>query len=237
MSVGNLTESKKILIIEDETPIADLLAYSLTKEGFITCIANDGYNGLKNIETFNPDMILLDIMLPDISGFEVCKKITEEYVIPIVMITAKNDISDKIQGIELGADDYITKPFNIKEAIVRIKAIFRRIELTTEDNKTVGSIITIGTSIKIYKEERKIVKSGKELDFTHKEFDLLMFLAENRGKVFSRADLLDKVWGFEYAGDTRTVDIHIQRIRKKLQEDKSVSVIETVFGIGYKLVG
>ncbi|MFD3155896.1 response regulator transcription factor [Haloimpatiens sp. FM7330] len=229
--------NKKILIIEDEEPIADLLSYSLKKEGFRTEIANEGKVGINKVKKFIPDMILLDLMLPDISGFDVCREISKNYSIPIVMITAKSDTMDKILGIELGADDYITKPFNIREAIARIKAIFRRIELTEEHNiEGKANVIKLKKGIEIYKEERKVLKDDVEIDFTNKEFELLTFLAENKKRIFSRSELLDKVWGFEYAGDTRTVDIHVQRIRKKLDEDKKSSVIETVFGIGYKLI-
>lgn len=226
---------RKILIIEDEAPIADLIRYSLKKEGYIVNVENDGNHGINAAKTFNPDLIILDLMLPDISGFDVCRMIANEYSIPIIILTAKNDINDKILGIELGADDYITKPFDMRESIARIKAVFRRIDLTNARSHCCN-IIKIGRNIEINMDERNVSKDGETVELTHKEFDLLAFMAENRGRVFTREQLLDKVWGFEYAGDTRTVDIHIQRIRRKLDSNKSNSIIETVFAVGYKLI-
>ncbi|KGK86598.1 response regulator transcription factor [Clostridium sp. HMP27] len=230
-------EQKKILIIEDEDYILDLLSYSLKKEGFITKVASNGEKGLELVQDFKPDLLILDLMLPDISGFEICKKVSKEYTIPIVMITAKSDTIDKILGIELGADDYITKPFDMREVIVRIKAIFRRIELISEAIETEEfESIKVSNYIDVYKEKREVLKNNSRVELTNKEYDLLVFLAENKGRVFSRSELLDKVWGFEFVGDTRTVDIHVQRLRKKLDENKGTSFIETVFGIGYKLI-
>lgn len=228
---------KKILIIEDEVSISDLLSYSLRKEGFVIKVAPNGEQGLKLIAEFNPHLILLDLMLPDMSGFEICKRVTNEYIIPIIMITAKSDTVDKILGMELGADDYITKPFDIREVIVRIKAIFRRIELISESAEmNEFEVIRPGNGIELFKDKREVFKNGSRVELTNKEYDLLLFLAENKGKVYSRADLLDKVWGFEFVGDTRTIDIHVQRLRKKLDESKRISLIETVFGIGYKFI-
>jgi DNA-binding response OmpR family regulator len=228
---------KKVLIIEDEVYIADLLSYSLSKEGFITKVTLNGQEGLEAVQDFKPDLFILDLMLPDISGFEICKKISKEYSLPIVIITAKADTIDKILGIELGADDYITKPFDIREVIVRIKAIFRRIELVSESSEIENfETVKVGACIEIYKAKREVLKNNHRVELTNKEYDLLLFLSENKGRVFSRSELLDKVWGFEFVGDTRTVDIHIQRLRKKLDEYKGMSIIETVFGIGYKLI-
>ncbi|WP_238881900.1 response regulator transcription factor [Clostridium sp. YIM B02551] len=228
---------KKILIIEDEDYISDLLSYSLKKEGFITEIAENGEKGMKLIVEYKPDLLILDLMLPDISGFEICKRVSKEYTIPVVMLTAKSDTIDKILGIELGADDYITKPFDIREVVVRIKAIFRRIGQISESTTTNKfEVIKLSSDTEIYKDKREVIKDNYRVELTNKEFDLLLFLAENRGRVFSRADLLDRVWGFEFVGDTRTVDIHVQRLRKKLDKNKGISIIETVFGVGYKLV-
>ncbi|MDD7793591.1 response regulator transcription factor [Clostridium sp. 'White wine YQ'] len=230
-------EQKKILIIEDEDYISDLLSYSLRKEGFITEIAENGEIGMKLIAEYKPDLLILDLMLPDISGFEICKRVSKEYTIPVVMLTAKSDTIDKILGIELGADDYITKPFDIREVVVRIKAIFRRIGQISESTVTNKfEVIKLSSDTEIYKDKREVIKDNYRVDLTNKEFDLLLFLAENRGRVFSRAELLDRVWGFEFVGDTRTVDIHVQRLRKKLDKNKGISIIETVFGVGYKLV-
>ncbi|PRR78069.1 Transcriptional regulatory protein YycF [Clostridium liquoris] len=227
--------NKKILIIEDETAISDFMCYSLNKEGYIVKAFENGEDGIKALESFKPNLIILDLMLPDVSGFDICKKVTNTFNIPIIIITAKCDITDKLLGMELGADDYITKPFDMREVLVRIKTIFRRIELTKEIVNNEENELIIQKYIEIYKDERKVLKDGQPVELTPKEFDLLLFLAENAGKVFSRAQLLDKVWGFEYIGDTRTVDIHVQRIRKKLDKMKNYSIIETVFGVGYKL--
>lgn len=229
---------KKILIIEDEDSISDLISYYLEKEGFITKVADNGLRGLSLVQDFMPDLILLDLMLPDIDGFEVCKRISGDNIIPIIMITAKSDTIDKILGMELGADDYITKPFDIREVIVRIKSIFRRIDLTSESVETNDLIvIKLDKGIQIYIERHEVLKNNEKIELTNKEYELLLFLAKNKGKAISRNELLDKVWGYDFIGDSRTVDIHIQRIRKKLDESKSASLIETVFGVGYKFMG
>ncbi len=228
--------SKRILIIEDEESIAELLCYSLEKEGFTTKAAHNGGDGIRLLEEFNPDMIILDLMLPDTNGFDVCKEIIKTHNTPIVMLTAKSDIVDKILGIELGADDYITKPFDIREVITRIKSIFRRIELTQDSNtKDNNRQIKLGENIRILPQKREVYHQDSPVLLTNKEFELLLFLVSNRGIVFSRAQLLDNVWDFEYAGDTRTVDIHIQRLRKKLLQNNCNSIIETIYGIGYKM--
>ena len=228
-------ENSKILIIEDEETIADILSYSLKQEGYSVQIAYEGKKGIELARNFSPDMILLDLMLPDISGFEVCKQISREFSIPIIMITAKSDMMDKIIGIELGADDYITKPFNIREVTARIRSIFRRIELTSEvPLSKEDSIIKLKNGVTINKQERNVMKDDIKIELTNKAFELLLFLAENKKIVFSRGDLLDKVWGFEYVGDSRTVDIHVQRVRKKLDDNEKSSIINTIFGVGYK---
>ncbi|WP_207953438.1 response regulator transcription factor [Paenibacillus agricola] len=229
--------NRKILIIEDEVNISDILSHYLRNEGFQTKVANCGNQGLQLVQEFLPDLVLLDLMMPDIDGFEVCKRITANYIIPIIMITAKSDDIDKILGMELGADDYITKPFNIREVSVRIKSIFRRIDLISEaavDQE--HKAIKIGKEIEIYKERHEIYKNGKQIEFTNKEYELLVYLAEHKGRAITREELLDQVWGYEFIGDGRTVDIHVRRVRKKLNEDKHTSIIETIFGVGYKLV-
>ncbi|QQZ59120.1 response regulator transcription factor [Paenibacillus sonchi] len=228
---------KKILLIEDEDSIRDLLAYILRKEGYVTKEAATGTQGLEILQNFKPDMLLLDLMLPDMSGFDICKQVSLNSAIPVIMITAKSDTMDKILGMEIGADDYITKPFDSREVIARIRAIFRRIELIEGalENDT-SEIIHLESEVLIHRGRREVLKRGIKVGLTNKEYDLLLFFAEHKDRVFSRFDLLDKVWGFDFAGDTRTVDIHVQRIRKKLDEEHNLSMIETVFGIGYKLV-
>ncbi|MFF2092778.1 MULTISPECIES: response regulator transcription factor [Paenibacillus] len=225
-------EKTKILIIEDEEAIADLLAYGLTKEGYLTQTAASGADGLREMERFRPDFLLLDWMLPDQSGLEVCKKVTASYNIPILMITAKSDITDKILGLEFGADDYITKPFDLREVIARIRTILRRMaQANRSGSEEPENEVIRFKNIEIIRSERLVRKSGDAVDMTPKEFDLLVKLCSSRGRIFTREELLELVWGYDYVGETRTVDNHIQRLRKKLDAN---DFITTVFGIGYK---
>ncbi|WMM23394.1 response regulator transcription factor [Tissierella sp. MB52-C2] len=225
-------EYKKILIIEDEIPIADLLAYGLKKAGFDCRTSNNGAEGLKLVEEFNPDLLLLDWMLPDVSGIDICKLITEKNNIPIIMLTAKSDIEDKVLGLEFGAEDYITKPFDMREVVARIKTIFRRVysfdEQSIEENKK----YQFG-DIEISEIEHTVKKNEEIIELTPKEYDLLLILYKNRGRVFSRDQLLNSIWEYDFTGDTRTVDMHIQRLRKKLDLN---DLIKTVFGVGYKFI-
>lgn len=229
--------NKKILIIEDEESIGDILSYALSKEGFLTKVANNGAKARELLDKFIPNLVILDLMLPDINGLDLCKLITKNYNVPIIMITAKSDPVDKILGIELGADDYITKPFNIREVIARVKALFRRIELISSNVSSYNSnVIKLRDNIEIHTDERSVIKDNSIVDLTNKEYDLLLYLAQNKGRILSRSQILDSVWGIDFVCDTRTVDIHVQRVRKKLDENKNNSIIETAFGIGYKLV-
>lgn len=217
----------KVLIVDDEPAIVDLIKINLELEGLETISCYSGKEAVKYAQTFNPDLILLDIMLPDMNGFEVCKAI-QRLNIPVIMLTAKNDIKDKLYGLELGADDYITKPFDSRELIARIKTILRRIDkysVKEDTNITVG-LIVINTI------ERTVQIDGIDTTLTPKEFDLLLLFCENQRKVFSRENILELVWGYEFIGDSRTVDMHVQRLRKKL--GKCNSYIKTIFGIGYK---
>ncbi|MFB6365585.1 winged helix-turn-helix domain-containing protein [Paenibacillus elgii] len=220
----------KILIIEDDAPIADLLTYGLSIEGFETRATANGAAGMMELQQFQPDLLLLDWMLPDQSGLDICKKVTASYNIPIMMITAKSDITDKILGLEFGADDYITKPFDLREVVARIRTILRRVDQANKGKHTERKAIRF-KQIEIIVEEHLVKKGNIAVDLTPKEFDLLMTLIEHRGKTFTRSELLDIVWGYDFAGDTRTVDTHIQRLRKKLDAS---DLITTVFGIGYK---
>ena len=217
----------KVLIVDDEPAIVDLIKINLELEGFETVSCHSGKEAVTLAQSTGPDLILLDIMLPDLNGFEVCKAI-QDLNIPIIMLTAKNDIKDKLYGLELGADDYITKPFDGRELIARIKTILRRVDkynAKDDTNVTVGPIV-----INII--ERIVHIDGIETPLTPKEFDLLMLFCENQRKVFSREDILELVWGYEFIGDSRTVDMHVQRLRKKL--GKHNSCVKTIFGIGYK---
>ncbi|QHT61596.1 response regulator transcription factor [Paenibacillus lycopersici] len=225
-------DKTKILIIEDEEAIADLLAYGLEREGFLARTASNGADGLKELERFRPNLLLLDWMLPDQSGLDICKRVTANYNLPILMITARSDITDKILGLEFGADDYITKPFDLREVIARIRSILRRIAQAgqIEDAASGDNVIRL-RNIDVAPAERLVTKDGEPVELTPKEFDLLLTLLGNRGRIYSRTELLDLVWGYDFPGDTRTVDTHIQRLRKKLDAG---DLITTVFGIGYK---
>lgn len=228
MEINEISE-KSILVIEDDIPMADLICYSLRKEGFIVNSIDNGCQALDFIEKNNlPDLILLDLNLPDINGLDICKKIMASYCIPVIILTAKDTIIDKVRGFESGADDYITKPFDLLELTFRVKAVLRR-------SKSVSNkkLISVSNKVLINADERKVLKNDKLVDLTLKEFELLMFLIKNKGKVLSRQQILDQVWGMEFYGDTRTVDNHIKMLRKKLDDNSEVSFIETVYGIGY----
>lgn len=224
---------KTILIIEDEAAIMELLFYALRREGFHCIGEPTGRGGLTRIQPDKPDLLLLDLMLPDMDGMDVCKKVKSEHRIPVIILTAKSDIVDKISGFNYGADDYITKPFDVREVAARVKAAFRRIEEIVGKNKTQGQI-ALGENICVNVQAHKVTNNGQTVILTPKEFELLHLLAENKGVVFSRDKLLDRVWGYDCAVDTRTVDIHILRLRKKLGDNGSL-LIQTVFGIGYKI--
>lgn len=227
--------NNNILIIEDDECIREILTYSLKEESFKVFEASTGVEGLKILENQYIELIILDLMLPDISGFEICKKVSLEYKTPIIMLTAKNDIMDKVVGLELGADDYITKPFDIREVVARAKVSIRRIEQFKDINDK-HNTIKLEKNITIFKDSYEVFQEDKLINLTAKEYELLCTLAENRGKVFSRDKLLETVWGFDFEGESRTVDVHIQRLRKKLSSDKDTSVIKTVFGVGYKVL-
>lgn len=219
----------KILVIEDEKPIAELLRYGLEQEGFSVEIALNGQAGLRALERNRPNLILLDLMLPDTDGLQICRRVTMEKNIPIIIVSAKNDQVDKLIGLEYGADDYITKPFDIREVILRIKSILRRISKTKEADT---AEVLVWGEVQLNLARHEALRSGKPIDLTPKEFALLETLIRGRGRVLTRGELLEKVWEFEYLGDTRTVDIHIQRLRRKLGDEK---LIVTVFGVGYKI--
>lgn len=225
--------NKTILIIEDEEDIRDILIHYLKKEGFNVLEAENGERGIEIAKKEFVDLILLDLMLPNMSGYE----INSIYKIPIIMLTARNDIVDKVLGLELGADDYITKPFDIREVIARIKVCLRRVESLNEiEYETSQDFIDLKNNIKICVESRAVFKEGTIVSLKPKEFDLLLILAQNRKIVFSREKLLEKAWGYDFEGDSRTVDVHIQRLRKKLDSENEVSIIKTVFRVGYKML-
>ena len=228
--------SKKVLIVDDEKAIVDILNHNLKREGYETFQAYDGEEAIEKMKTEKPDLVLLDVMLPKMDGFSVCKTIRQTTNIPIIMVTAKEDVVDKVIGLELGADDYITKPFSVREVLARVKANLRKwdgIEASIKLNDSDQQTLTFGPlTLDTYKYEAKV--SGKSVELTLREFELLKFLATQQGQVFSREELLEKVWGYEYFGDVRTVDVTIRRIREKIEENPSVpEFLATKRGIGY----
>ncbi|MBN7774474.1 response regulator [Clostridium aminobutyricum] len=226
-------DSKKVLIIEDEKAISDIIRFNLTKEGFDVEAAYDGQEGLDKAVRMEPDLILLDVMLPLMDGFQVCKRVRESSVVPIIMLTAKEEEVDKVLGLELGADDYITKPFGMRELIARIKANLRRTDLTA-GVKGEPSNVQDFANLSIDMNRYEVRKNEQVLELTLREFELLRYLAERENKVFSREQLLEEVWGYEYYGDIRTVDVTVRRLREKLEDDSSdPKYIMTKRGIGY----
>lgn len=226
-------ESKKVLIIEDEKSISDIIKFNLEKEGFQVDTAFDGQAGLDQVATFDPDLILLDVMLPVLDGFQVCKKVRETNAVPILMLTAKEEEVDKVLGLELGADDYITKPFGMRELIARIKTNIRRTDLMASVQDAPSNVKSFG-NLAIDMNRYEVRKNEIALELTLREFELLKYLAERENKVFSREQLLEEVWGYEYYGDIRTVDVTVRRLREKLEDDSSdPKYIMTKRGIGY----
>ena len=225
--------SKRILIIEDETSISDIIKFNLEKEGYRVDTAYDGQNGLHKALEEAPDLILLDVMLPLMDGFEVCKRVRETSNTPILMLTAKEEEVDKVLGLELGADDYVTKPFGMRELIARIKANIRRTDVLADKLNAPADVQAFG-NLEIDMNRYEARKNGTALDLTLREFELLKYLAEREERVFSREQLLEEVWGYEYYGDIRTVDVTVRRLREKLEDDPSdPQYIMTKRGIGY----
>ncbi len=222
----------KILVIDDDIAICETLKNYFEKEGYEVKTVNDGIAGIDSFKLYNPDIVLLDIVLSKKDGWQVCREIREVSTQPIIIISAKNDTFDKVLGLELGADDYLVKPFDIKELSARVKAVLRRTRLhsTTKNDSEVIKFDNIEISLEKY--ELKLC--GKSVSVPPKELELLHFLAYNRNRVFTRDQLLDKVWGFDYLGDSRTVDVHIKRLREKLDGTSDKWVLKTVWGVGYK---
>lgn len=226
----------KILVVEDDRTLLDVLKYNLIKEGYNVATATDGVQALEIARSQKPDLIVLDIMLPELNGLEVCRILRKDMNVPILMLTAKGEEIDKLVGLEIGADDYMTKPFSMRELLARIRAMLRRAKMTVSKSPEEATV-NIG-NLDIDNPRRRVTLGGKALDLTQKEFDLLAFLARNRGLVFSREQLLEKVWGYDYAGGTRTVDVHIRWLREKIETNPAKPErLITVRGIGYKLEG
>ncbi|HOA79622.1 MAG TPA: response regulator YycF [Defluviitaleaceae bacterium] len=230
---------QKILVVDDEKSIADIIAYNLQKEGYEVLVAYDGEEALDIIFSKDPDLILLDIMMPKIDGFQVCRKVREKKETPIVMLTARAEEVDKVLGLELGADDYVTKPFSVRELMARVKANLRRVAVVEKEIKEEKSKnFIVHNNLKIDIEKYEVTKDGEVIELTLREFELLKFLARQKGQVFSREILLEKVWGYEYYGDIRTVDVTVRRLREKIEDDPSrAEYILTKRGVGYYFKG
>lgn len=225
---------RSVLIIEDEQPIVDILKFNLEKEGYIVFEAMDGVTGLDYALSKSPDLILLDVMLPGMDGFEICKKVREKSSVPIIMLTARDEEVDKVLGLELGADDYMTKPFSIRELTARVKANLRRTAADTNQTPASGADTIVSGELSINTERYEVRKRGEVIEITLREFELLKFLAMQPQKIFTRETLLEKVWGYEYYGDVRTVDVTIRRLREKIEDDPGMPhYIITKRGVGY----
>ena len=221
----------KILVIDDDVNICDLLHMYLVKEGYDVQTANDGTEGMNTFRSYDPDLVLLDIMLPKKDGWQICREIREQSSVPVIMISAKGETIDKVLGLELGADDYIVKPLDMKEVFARIKAVLRRYK----KNETAEGEIVRFENLEISLEKYEMKINGEVLDLPPKELELIYYLAANYNRVFTRDQLLDKVWGFDYLGDSRTVDVHIKRLREKLEGAHSKTcALKTIWGVGYK---
>lgn len=233
-----MVSKQKILIVDDDNNIAELISLYLTKECFETKIVNDGESALGAVEEFAPNLILLDLMLPGIDGYQVCREVRAKNSVPIIMLSAKGEVFDKVLGLELGADDYMEKPFDTKELVARVKAVLRRyktvaapvekeVEPAKKDKKVEYPDLTVNLTT------YSVVYMGKKVEMPPKELELLYFLAATPNHVFTREQLLDQIWGYEYVGDTRTVDVHIKRLREKIRDHEKWA-LSTIWGVGYK---
>ncbi len=221
----------KLLVVDDDANICDMLKLYFENEGYDVKTVNDGVEGVNFFKMFEPDLVLLDIMLPKKDGYQVCREIREVSSKPIIMVTAKGEIIDKVLGLELGADDFVVKPFDMKELSSRIKAVLRRYQAHTKQN---DDEVVKFDNIEISLQKYELKLRGKSIDIPPKELELLYFLASNYNRVFTRDQLLDKVWGFDYLGDSRTVDVHVKRLREKLEGVSDKWILKTVWGVGYK---
>ncbi len=228
-----MVEKQKVLIVDDDNNIAELISLYFTKECFDTKIVNDGESALREYDSYHPDLILLDLMLPGMDGYQVCREIRSKAQTPIIMLSAKGEVFDKFLGLELGADDYMEKPFDSKELIARAKAVLRRCQQAPKEEPKNDVKSVQYDDLEINLTNYSVVYCGRSLDMPPKELELLYFLASSPNQVFTREQLLDHIWGYEYIGDTRTVDVHIKRLREKLKDHKTWR-ISTVWGIGYK---
>lgn len=226
-----------ILLVEDEATLVQTIAYSLRREGYTVVTAGDGQTALTLAREARPDLVVLDLMLPGLDGFEVCRRLRAESAVPILILSARDTEIDRVVGLEIGADDYLTKPFSLRELLARIRALLRRMRLLAEIPAAETPPLQVG-DLTIDPAGRRVWRNGQELLLKPREFDLLLFLARHRGQVFSREQLLDRVWGYEHAVDSRTVDVHVRWLRAKIEDDpRTPRRLQTVRGVGYRLVG
>lgn len=228
-----MVSKQKILIVDDDNNIAELISLYLTKECFDTMIVNDGESVMPAMETFAPNLILLDLMLPGIDGYQVCREVRAQYSVPIIMLSAKGEVFDKVLGLELGADDYMEKPFDSKELVARAKAVLRRYKPSNAPTENSNDKCVEYADLTINLTNYSVIYMGHTVEMPPKELELLYFLASSPNHVFTREQLLDQIWGYEYIGDTRTVDVHIKRLREKIKDHANWK-IATIWGIGYK---
>lgn len=226
-----------ILLVEDEATLVQTIAYTLRREGYTVVTAGDGQTALTLAREARPDLVVLDLMLPGLDGFEVCRRLRAESAVPILILSARDTEIDRVVGLEIGADDYLTKPFSLRELLARIRALLRRMRLLAEIPAAETPPLQVG-DLTIDPAGRRVWRNGQELLLKPREFDLLLFLARHRGQVFSREQLLDRVWGYEHAVDSRTVDVHVRWLRAKIEDDpRTPRRLQTVRGVGYRLVG
>ena len=229
-----MVSKQKILIVDDDTNIAELISLYLTKECYETKMVHDGESALRELQSFQPNLILLDLMLPGMDGYQVCREVRTKSQVPIIMLSAKGEVFDKVLGLELGADDYIVKPFDTKELVARVKANLRRCQMVvSEPVKNSDAKIVEYPELIINQSNYSVLYRGRTVEMPPKELELLYFLASSPNQVFTREQLLDHIWGYEYIGDTRTVDVHIKRLREKIKDHERWA-LSTVWGIGYK---
>lgn len=232
-----MADKNIVLVVEDDRNLLDTLRYNLKNEGYEVFTAADGAAAVDIARREKPDLIVLDVMLPVMSGLEVCRIIRKEMTVPILMLTARAEETDKIVGLEIGADDYVTKPFSVRELLARVKAMLRRAGMAQTSQQNGEAVLKVG-DVQVDTARHQAEKGAVRLELTPKEFDLLAFLAKNKGFVFSRDRLLEKVWGYDFAGDTRTVDVHVRWLREKIEDDPNEpKLLLTVRGVGYKLEG
>ncbi len=225
----------KVLVVEDDKNLLDVVCYNLTKEGYEVSVARDGLEAVTVARRERPDLLVLDVMLPGLDGFEVCRLLRREMIVPILMLTAKTEEIDKVLGLELGADDYMTKPFSMRELLARLRAMLRRSQMLSDAVLNDGRQRLRVGDIEVDLDRHRATCRGVAIELSPKEYDLLVYLMRNRGRVFSREQLLDKVWGYDFAGDTRTVDVHVRWLRQKIEADPgNARLLLTVRGVGYK---